>query len=129
MRKEKATSNKKIEHKTNSHIKVFYKEEDIGSSKKFVLDEESDEHSATKVCATKKRHVSNIVDFEDLKPKTKKQKQDVDIPQSKTDNDLLNDLEFTDSDFEEYYEDDDCYCPVCQGTCQCIPEECTCSRH
>lgn len=69
LRKEKATSNKKSKQKTNSHIKVFYKEEDVGSSKKFVLDEESDEHSATKLCATKKRHRSNIVDVEDLKPK------------------------------------------------------------
>ena len=57
------------------------------------------------------------------------QKKDVDIPQSKTKNDWLNDWEFTNSDFEEYYEDDDCYCPVCQGTFQCITEECTCSRH
>ena len=69
-----------------------------------------------------KKHDSNIVDVEDLKPKT-----DDDIPQ--TENDWLNDWEFTDSDFEEYYEDDDCHCPVCQRTCQCIPEECTYSIH
>ena len=27
------------------------------------------------------------------------------------------------------YASDECYCPVCLGTCKCIPEKCNCSRH
>ena len=46
-----------------------------------------------------------------------------------TEDEWLNDWESENCDIIEYYEDDDCYCPVCQGTCQCLPEKCTCSKH
>ena len=90
--------------------------------------------NALKVGATKKRNGSHVVDVEagnveDLRTNTKKQKTTADIPHSMTEDEWLNDWESANCDFVEYYEDDDCYCPVCQGTCQCIPEECTCSRH
>ncbi|PWA47034.1 replication protein A 70 kDa DNA-binding subunit C [Artemisia annua] len=104
-------------------------DDDVTSSKNFVLDDESDEHSATKVCPTKRRHGPNSEDDEDLKPNTIKVKTTTDIRFSMTEDEWLNDWESENCDIIEYYEDDDCYCPVCQGTCQCIPEEYTCSRH
>ncbi|PWA89921.1 14-3-3 protein 7 [Artemisia annua] len=47
-------------------------DDDVPSSKNFVLDDESEKHSALKVCPTKKRHGSNCEDDEALKPNTKK---------------------------------------------------------
>ena len=104
-------------------------DDDVTSSKIFVLDDESDKHSATKYCPTKKRHAPNTEDEEDLKPNNKKVKTTTDIPCGMTENEWLHDWESENCDIIEYYEDDDCYYPVCQGTCQYLPEKCTCSRH
>ena len=88
-----------------------------------------------KVTDTKKIDVSDIVDVEvlnveDLKTKAKKTKTDVDMLSSMRLEKWWHKWEWENSESPEIdYASDECYCPVCLGTCKCIPRKCNCSRN
>ena len=89
---------------------------------------------ALQINDSKKRTISDLVDTEsqevkDLEKKKNKTKDDADLLSGKTKNKWLDDIHWLNCGYTEPYEDDDCYCPVCQGTCTCVHGECNCSRH
>ncbi|PWA39762.1 hypothetical protein CTI12_AA569020 [Artemisia annua] len=107
------------------------KEQDkVTDMKEFVKDDKVDVpifkvnsiNSDLKLSDTKKREISDDVDgevlnVEDLKTKAKKTKKDVDILDSMREKEWWDKWEWENCESREYeYEDDDCYCQVCQGT-------------